>query len=76
MSNMSKINLKMTKNRLFTISSITLILGFLLIGCGLGHLFQKHCIVSIIGAGVGLVLFAVNAFRTLKRMDIYNKTEI
>jgi len=66
----------MTKNRLFKISSISLILGFLLIGCGVGQLFQKGFIGSIIGIGIGLTLFSINGFRIMKRMDIYNKTEI
>lgn len=66
----------MTKDKLFKISSVSLILGFLSIGCGLGLLFEKGIIGSIIGIGVGLVSFSITVFRILKRMDIYNKTEI
>lgn len=66
----------MTKSKLFKISSVTLILGFTLIGWGIGEIFEKHFTGILIGAGIGLTLFSSTIFRLIRRMDIYNKTEI
>jgi len=66
----------MTKAILYKISNIVLILGFLLIGLGVGILFQKGLIGLTLGIGVGFVLSSFNTLRIIKRMDIYNKIEI
>ena len=66
----------MTKNKLLKVSSWTLVIGFALIGFGFGQLFGKGILGLTIGTGIGLVLFSLTIFRLIRRMDIYNKTEI
>jgi len=66
----------MTKYNLFKISSISLIVGFLLFGFGVGQIFSKGFIGLIIGTGIGFISFSLIVFRIIKRMDIYNKIEI
>lgn len=73
---MLKIKLTMTKKNLLTLSSLALIIGSLLIGLGIGLFFNKALVGSSIGLGFGLLLLSLSILKVIKRMDIYNKTEI
>ena len=66
----------MKKIKLLKISSVALIIGFSLVGYGTGQVFGKGFIGLTIGTGIGFILFGLTLFRIIKRMDIYNKTEI
>lgn len=68
---------KINSQKLFRCVIVLLILGFSLIGWGIGMIFPEKLYVGlIVGIGVGLVLASIVTFKVLQNMQIYKKTEL
>lgn len=63
----------MKKETLFNWAVIFLIIGFTLIGWGVGKLFNRQCEGIIIGAGLGLSISALVLFKMFRRKDAFEK---
>ena len=61
---------------LFYISCIAMIIGFSLLGLGIGLLITKFWESLIIGFAMGLLLVSCFAMRTYRRLQVYDKNKI
>jgi|GEM_PF-4792554 len=63
----------MKKENLFYSAIVFITVGFCLTGIGVGKLLDKSCIGAIIGLGIGLIASSLFIFKTVRRMDIYDR---
>lgn len=63
----------MKKEFLFYTAIVFALLGFTLVGLGIGILFCKPCVGSMIGFGIGLTTSSLAIFRVFRRIDAYEK---
>ena len=63
----------MKKEPLFYVAVIFTVVGLSLIGLGVGKIFDRPCIGTIIGLGIGLCATALTLFSVFRRIDAYEK---
>ncbi|MCX2573651.1 hypothetical protein [Pedobacter sandarakinus] len=63
----------MKKIRVFYLAIILTIVGFSLIGTGIGGIVDRSCIGLIIGLGSGFITTALILFKIFRRIDAFEK---
>lgn len=63
----------MKKEIIFYTAITFALLGFTLLGLGIGTIFCRPLVCSIIGFGTGLIISAFALFRVFRRIDAYEK---
>ncbi|MBL7884241.1 MAG: hypothetical protein JNL69_09240 [Bacteroidia bacterium] len=63
----------MKKETLFYVAVIFTVIGLSLIGLGVGKIFNRPCVGTIIGLGIGLCATALILFRIFRRIDAFEK---
>jgi len=63
----------MKKEPLFYTGISFTIVGISLVGFGVGIIFNRPCVGTIIGLGTGLCATALILFRLLRRIDAFEK---
>jgi hypothetical protein len=66
----------MDRRTLYLIGIISVIAGSILIGWGIGKLFEKICEGVLIGTGVGLWLIGIISFKIHRRLLAFNKRDL
>jgi len=66
----------MTRVTIYYSGIISLFLGCLFLGIGIGKLFDKTCEGTLIGIGLGLLLIALTSSRIYKKLLAFNKEKL
>lgn len=61
----------MKKELIYYVAIVFALSGFTLLGLGLGIIFSRPCVGSIIGFGTGLIISSLTLFRVFRRIDAY-----
>ena len=65
----------MKNEKIFYSAVVFTILGLSLIGLGVGKVFNRPCVGTIIGLGLGLLTSALTLFKIFRRMDAFEKKQ-
>ncbi|MHA3788439.1 hypothetical protein ACX0HA_09540 [Flavobacterium hauense] len=66
----------MKRNKIYYLGTMFTIVGFCLLGCGIGNLFDSFGEGVLIGLGLGLVVTSLIFFKTYRRLLSFEKDYI